>query len=125
MPTAGLARLRDIIRETEANGLEKVRDEQFDLGRRTRALPAVKGFSTVAATGFEAPGVVVYYTDDNGIWSGQKFAAAGLQIAVGVPLQCDDPENFKTFPIGPFGLDKLHNVSSTAASPKTALGVIL
>jgi aspartate aminotransferase-like enzyme len=125
MPTDGLARLRDVIRETEAYGFEKVREEQFDLGRRTRALLAEKGFRSVAATGFEAPGVVVCYTDDDGIWSGQKFAAAGLQIAAGVPLQCDEPENFKTFRIGLFGLDKLHNVDGTVASLRTALDDIL
>jgi aspartate aminotransferase-like enzyme len=110
MPTDSLATLRDVIKETEAYGLDKVRAEQLELGKRIRALLADKGFRSVAAEGFEAPGVVVCYTDDDGIRSGKKFADAGLQIAAGVPLQCDEPDDFKTFRIGLFGLDKLHDV---------------
>jgi len=87
-----------------------VRAEQLELGKRVRSLLADKGFKSVAAEGFEAPGVVVSYTDDDGIRSGKKFADAGLQIAPGVPLQCDEPDDFKTFRIGLFGLDKLHDV---------------
>ncbi len=110
MPTDGLATLRDVMRETEAYGFDKVRAEQVELGRRVRSVLADKGFRSVAAEGFEAPGVVVSYTDDDGIRSGKKFADAGLQIAAGVPLQCDEPQDFKTFRIGLFGLDKLHDV---------------
>jgi aspartate aminotransferase-like enzyme len=84
-----------------------------------------KGFRSVAAEGFQAPGVVVSYTDDDGIRSGKKFADAGLQIAPGVPLQCDEPEDFKTFRIGLFGLDKLHDVEGAVARLTKALDRIL
>ncbi|AQH03910.1 class V aminotransferase (plasmid) [Burkholderia sp. KK1] len=121
MPTDSLATLRDVIKETQAYGFDKVQAEQLELGKRIRALLAEKGFKSVAAAGFEAPGVVVCYTDDDGIRSGKKFADAGLQIAAGVPLQCDEPEDFKTFRIGLFGLDKLHDVDAAVARFAKAL----
>jgi aspartate aminotransferase-like enzyme len=121
MPTDSLAVLRDVIKETEAYGLEKVRAEQLELGRRIRTLLAAKGFRSVAAEGFQAPGVVVSYTDDDGIRTGKKFADAGLQIAAGVPLRVDEPEDFKTFRIGLFGLDKLHDVEGAVARFAKAL----
>jgi aspartate aminotransferase-like enzyme len=113
------------MKETEAYGFDKVRAEQLELGKRVRSLLADKGFKSVAAEGFEAPGVVVSYTDDDGIRSGKKFADAGLQIAPGVPLQCDEPEDFKTFRIGLFGLDKLQDVESAVARLAKALDRIL
>lgn len=121
MPTDSLATLRDVIKETQAYGFDKVQAEQLELGKRIRALLAEKGFKSVAAEGFEAPGVVVCYTDDDGIRSGKKFADAGLQIAAGVPLQCDEPDDFKTFRIGLFGLDKLHDVDAAVARFAKAL----
>jgi aspartate aminotransferase-like enzyme len=121
MPTDSLAILRDIMKETEAYGFDKVRAEQLELGKRVRSLLADKGFKSVAADGFEAPGVVVCYTDDDGIRSGKKFADAGLQIAPGVPLQCDEPSDFKTFRIGLFGLDKLHDIEGTVTRLARAL----
>ena len=125
MPTDSLATLRDVMKETEAYGFDKVRAEQLELGERIRSLLADKGFRSVAAEGFEAPGVVVSYTDDDEIRSGKKFADAGLQIAAGVPLQCDEPEDFKTFRIGLFGLDKLHDVEGTVSKFAKALDGIL
>ncbi len=125
MPTDSLAVLRDVIKETEADGLEKVRDEQLELGRRIRALLAEKGFKSVAAQGFEAPGVVVCYTDDDGIRSGKKFAEVGVQTAAGVPLRCDEPEDFKTFRIGLFGLDKLNDVDAAVNRFAKALDSVL
>jgi aspartate aminotransferase-like enzyme len=74
-----------------------------------------KGFKSVAAEGFQAPGVVVSYTEDDGVRSGKKFADVGLQVAAGVPLQCDEGEDFKTFRIGLFGLDKLHDIDGAVA----------
>lgn len=125
MPTDGLTILRDVMKETEAYGFDKVRAEQLELGKRVRSLLAEKGFKSVAADGFEAPGVVVCYTDDDGIRSGKKFADAGLQIAAGVPLQCDEPADFKTFRIGLFGLDKLHDVEGSVNRLAKALDSIL
>jgi aspartate aminotransferase-like enzyme len=121
MPTDSLATLRDVMTETEAYGFEKVREEQLELGRRVRSLLVAKGFKSVAAEGFQAPGVVVSYTDDDGVRSGKKFADAGLQIAAGVPLQCDESEDFKTFRIGLFGLDKLHDVAGAVSRLANAL----
>ena len=121
MPTDALAKLHEAMRETEAYGLERVRDEQVELGAKVRALLESRGFRSVAAEGFKAPGVVVSYTDDDGIRSGAKFAQAGLQSAAGVPLQCDEPADFKTFRLGLFGLDKLHNIERTVTNLQKAL----
>ncbi|AWI77867.1 aminotransferase [Parazoarcus communis] len=121
MPTDALVKLRDVMQETEAYGLEKVRAEQIELGARVRELLESRGIRSVAADGFKAPGVVVSYTEDDGIRTGSKFAAVGVQSAAGVPLQCDEPADFKTFRLGLFGLDKLHNVERTVASLQQAL----
>ncbi|WP_299616569.1 aminotransferase class V-fold PLP-dependent enzyme [Pelagibius sp.] len=125
MPTDALAGFRDTVQETEAYGFGKVRDEQQELGDRVRALLSGRGFKSVAAPGFEAPGVVVCYTDDGDIKTGKKFAAQGLQIAAGVPLQCDEPADFQTFRIGLFGLDKLHNIERTVGNLEKALDEIV
>jgi aspartate aminotransferase-like enzyme len=125
MPTDALARFRDTMKETEAYGFSKVRAEQQELGDKVRALLVGKGIKSVAAEGFQAPGVVVSYTDDAGIQDGKKFAEAGLQIAAGVPLRCDEPETFQTFRLGLFGLDKLHNVDRTVELLDRGLNEIL
>lgn len=125
MPTDALAVCRDVMREAESYGLEKLRSEQQELGDRVRGLLADKGIKSVAAPGFEAPGVVVCYTDDAGFKTGSKFAEQGLQIAAGVPLQCDEPDDFQTFRIGLFGLDKLHNIDRTVATLDQVLNNIL
>ena len=125
MPTDALRVCRDVMNEAEAYGFEKIREEQQTLGDRVRAMLAEKGVQSVAAAGFEAPGVVVCYTDDAGINNGSKFAALGLQIAAGVPLQCDERDDFKTFRLGLFGLDKLHNIDRTVATLEGALNEVL
>ena len=109
MPTDALARLRDVMQETQAYGFAKVKQEQQELGNQVRALLESRGFQSVAAVGFQAPGVVVSYTQDAEIHNSKKFLALGLQTAAGVPLQCDEPKDFMTFRIGLFGLEKLHN----------------
>ena len=121
LPTDALVRLRDVMLETRAYGFAKVRDEQLALGTQVRALLQSRGFPSVAAVGFEAPGVVVSYTTDPEIQNGKKFLAVGLQTASGVPLQCDETAEFKTFRIGLFGLEKWHNVERTVAQLTTAL----
>jgi aspartate aminotransferase-like enzyme len=125
LPTDALVRTRDVMLETRAYGFEKLRDEQFELGRRVRALLAGRGLRSVAAEGFQAPGVIVSYTDDDGLHSAKAFLGQGLQAASGVPLQCDEPADFKTFRIGLFGLDKLHHIDRTVANLDTALTHIL
>ena len=121
MPTDSLTSMREIMLETEAYGFDKVRDEQIELGDKVRALLESKGFKSVAAPGFKAPGVVVSYTDSADIHSGKAFVAQGLQTAAGVPLQCDEPADFRTFRIGLFGLEKLHDIDRTVGKLKEAL----
>jgi len=124
MPTDGIVSFRDAMQETGEYGFEKVRAEQQELGDRVRGLLTEKGFKSVAAEGFQAPGVVVCYTDDGGIQNGSKFAAEGLQIAAGVPLRCDEPDDFQTFRLGLFGLDKLHNIDRSVDNLAAALGAV-
>jgi len=125
MPTDSLCDFHEVMREAESYGFEKVRVEQQELGDRVRALLADRGFQSVAAPGFEAPGVVVCYTDDPDINTGRKFAKQGLQIAAGVPLKCGEPDDFCTFRLGLFGLDKLHNIDRSVANIDKALSGIL
>ncbi len=125
MPTDGLRILADVMREIEAFGYETARERQEVLGRRVRGLLEGHGIASVAAEGYQAPGVVVSYTTDPDIQSGRKFADAGLQIAAGVPLQCDEPDVFRTFRLGLFGLDKLADVDRTVASLEDALNGVL
>ena len=125
MPTDALTRTRDVMQETRAYGFERLRQEQLELGRKARAMLASHGLRSVAALGFEAPGVVVSYTDDDGMHSSKAFLAEGLQTAAGVPLQCDEGPEFKTFRIGLFGLDKLHNIDRSVAHLEAALERIL
>lgn len=125
MPTDGLVRLREVMKEMQAYGFDRLRTEQIDLGARVRALFERRGIPSVAAEGFKAPGVVVGYTEDPDIQSGRKFLAEGLQTAAGVPLQCDEPDDFMTFRVGLFGLEKWHNADRTVAQLTTALDRIL
>ena len=125
LPTDALTVTRDVMLETRAYGFAKLRDEQWELGRKVRALMASHGIKSVAAEGFQAPGVVVSYTDDAGLHTGKAFLGEGLQSAAGVPLQCDEPADFKTFRIGLFGLEKLHNVDRSVGHLDAALTRIL
>jgi len=125
MPTDSLRQFRDVMLETQTYGFDKVKAEQQELGIKVRKLLTSKGINSVAAPGFEAPGVVVSYTNDSAIQNGKKFAEQGLQIAAGVPLKCDEGDNFHTFRLGLFGLDKLHNIDRTVASLEQALANVL
>ncbi|MCF8148508.1 MAG: aminotransferase class V-fold PLP-dependent enzyme [Sulfuritalea sp.] len=121
MPTDALTRLSEVMRETQTYGFDKVCAEQHTLGLKVRALLESRGIKSVAAKGFQAPGVVVSYTTDVGMHNSKKFMALGLQTAAGVPLQCDEPPDFMTFRIGLFGLDKLHNPDRCVAQLEAAL----
>lgn len=127
MPTDALTKFHAVMMETKEYGFDKVRDEQQELGDKTRAMLEARGIKSVAAEGFKAPGVVVSYTSDPDVQTGKKFAAQGMQIAAGVPLQCDEGEGdqFRTFRLGLFGLDKLHNVDRSVSSLESALDKIL
>ncbi len=124
MPTDGLTTFRNVMKEIEAIGFDKVRDQQRQLGQGIRDALAKRDINSVAAPGFEAPGVVVAYTSDPEMKNGKKFAAAGIQIAGGVPLQCNERDDFQTFRIGLFGVEKLQNVERTIQSFEDVLDKI-
>ena len=121
MPTDALRVFRDTMLETEAYGFDKLSDAQWEQGRRVRAALAARGIKSVAAEGFEAPGVVVSYTQDGDVQTGKAFAALGMQIAAGVPLMCDEGPDYKSFRLGLFGLDKLYDVDASVARLESAL----
>jgi aspartate aminotransferase-like enzyme len=121
MPTGGLLQLRDSMRETLSRGQEPLREAQWALGRKVRAMLSAQGYPSVAAPGYEAPGVVVSYTQDPEIGNAKKFVALGLQAAAGVPLMCDEPADFRSFRVGLFGLDKLADVDGTVQRLEAAV----
>lgn len=124
LPTDALMRFRDSMLETQNIGFNLLRERQWELGEQVRTLLVSRGFPSVAAEGFGAPGVVVSYTHDPEIHNGRKFIAQGLQTAAGVPLMCDEPADFRTFRIGLFGLDKWLNVEQTVAHLRQALDTL-
>jgi aspartate aminotransferase-like enzyme len=121
LPTDALAGFCRSMQETLSGGLHEIKARQWDLGSRVRTLMAANGFPSVAAAGFEAPGVVVSYTDDMLIHNGKKFIDQGMQTAAGVPLMCDEGADFRTFRIGLFGLDKWLNPEQTVKNLEQAL----
>ena len=121
MPTDALKILRNNMKQTQALGFSTTKARQIDLGMKVRSLLESKNFMSVAAPGFQSPGVVVSYTSDPEIQNAKKFLQAGLQIATGVPLQCDERPDFRTFRLGLFGLEKLKNIDQTVANLKNAM----
>jgi aspartate aminotransferase-like enzyme len=121
LPTDSLLRLSATLLETQAFGFEKAREAQWELGHRARAALERAGYPSVAAEGYQAPGVVVSYTRDADVASGKKFRELGLQSAAGVPLQCDEPPSFRSFRLGLFGLEKLRNIERTVSTLERAL----
>ncbi len=124
-PTDGLVALRDVMNETRAMGFAQAKAAQIELGRRVRTLMESKGIPSVAAPGFQAPCVVVSYTDHADWQNTKAFAAQGLQVAAGVPLACDEPADYRSFRLGLFGLDKLQNIDRTVATFEQALNAVL
>ena len=124
LPTDALKKFRDTMLDMREYGFDKLKQEQLALGKAVRSLLESKGFASVAAPGFQAPGVVVSHTDDDAIHSGSAFGAQGLQTASGVPLMCDEPEGFKSFRIGLFGLDKLRDIDGAVGRLEQALAAI-
>jgi len=125
MPTDALRLFRDTVRETRDYGFDRLKEAQWRLGDAVRGALAERGVTSVAADGFAAPGVVVGYTDDPDVQNGKAFAAQGMQIAAGVPLQVGEPEDFRTFRLGLFGLDKLYDVDATVARLTKVLDEVL
>ena len=112
MPTDAIKDFRDTIDETAEFGFDKAQEKQQELGDRVRSLLKKHGFISVAGEGFLAPGVVVSFTSDVNLHNGSKFKNLGMQIAAGVPLQCDEGDDYQTFRLGLFGLDKLKDVDA-------------
>ncbi|MEM7079630.1 MAG: aminotransferase class V-fold PLP-dependent enzyme [Pseudomonadota bacterium] len=125
MPTDALTQFRNTILESAQVGFDNMRNNQQELGTKVRSLLSERGLQSVAAPGFEAPGVVVCYTEDGDMQTGKAFVPAGLQIAAGVPLQCDEGDDYRSFRLGLFGLEKLNNVDRTVATLAAALDEIL
>ena len=125
MPTDSILALHDAMVETRAMGFAEAKAAQWDLGQKVRALLAERGVSSVAAEGFQAPGVVVSFTDDPQVQNGAKFRDAGLQIAAGVPLQVGEGESYRSFRLGLFGLDKLKDVDGTVARLRRGVEAVL
>jgi aspartate aminotransferase-like enzyme len=121
MPTDALRAFRDAMHEAREIGFDTLAEAQWQQGRRVRAALAARGIKSVAAEGFEAPGVVVAYTDDPEVQSGKAFAALGLQIAAGVPLMVGEGDSYRSFRLGLFGLDKLVDVEASVARLEAAL----
>ncbi len=125
MPTDAIVGFRDAMLETKAMGFAEAKAAQWELGRAVRGMLAARGVPSVAAEGYQAPGVVVSYTADGDVQNGSKFRAQGMQIAAGVPLQVGEGAEFKTFRLGLFGLDKLKDVPATVARLEQALEAVL
>ena len=121
MPTESIKQFRDTIVETAEFGFENARNKQQELGDKVRQLLEKHNFKSVSAEGFQAPGVVVSYTDDKLIQNGSKFSSIGMQIAAGVPLQCDEGDEYQSFRLGLFGLDKLKDVDAAVKRLEDAI----
>lgn len=115
MPTDALRGFRDVMLETKAYGFSRMKEAQWKQGQQVRALLEEKGFRSVAADGFGAPGVVVCFTDRPELKNGSAFAAEGAQIAAGVPLMVGEGDAYSSFRIGLFGKDKLEDVDASVA----------
>ena len=125
MPTDAIKHFRDTVNETTDFGFENARKKQQELGDKVRALLQRYNINSVAAKGFHAPGVVVSYTTDKEIQNGSKFKDIGMQIAAGVPLQCDEGDDYQTFRLGLFGLDKLKDVDAVVKKLEQAINQII
>jgi len=121
LPTDGISHNAAVAQETVDRGLAALRERQEDLGSRVRDALAARGFASVAVRDFAAPSVVVVHTDRPELKSGAAFKPLGLQVAAGVPLQCGERDDFSTFRLGLFGLDKLDDVAGTVARLESAL----
>ncbi len=125
MPTDSLRQFRDTINEAKKVGFDTLCDAQWELGERVRKVLEDKGIESVAADGFKAPGVIVSYTERDDMHKGSAFAEAGMQIAAGVPLKVGEPESFKTFRLGLFGLDKLTDIDGAVERFESVLEKVL
>ena len=113
MPTDGISQFYQAVLEIKKFGYANAKQAQIELGTKLRGIMEQRGFKSLTADGFKSPTVIVSHTDRDDMKSGAAFAAQGVQIAAGVPLECGESDQFKTFRIGLFGLDKLANIERT------------
>uniref|UniRef100_A0A7S2UJY5 Aminotransferase class V domain-containing protein n=1 Tax=Attheya septentrionalis TaxID=420275 RepID=A0A7S2UJY5_9STRA len=127
MPTDALRDFHEISVETMKFGIPELKQAQLQLGKEARALLESRALTSVAAPGFQAPGVLVYYSpiETANPLMMQRFKANGLQIAMGVPWRIDEPDGLQTFRLGLFGLDKMGNIPDTVSVLETALDKVL
>ena len=125
MPTDSLVQFRDTIKEAESIGLARLKDAQIELGKKVRAVFDERHIVSVTTEDYQAPGVIVVYTDRDDMHKGSAFAAQGVQVAAGVPLKIGEPDSFKTFRVGLFGLDKLNDIDGTVSRFAAALDTVL
>ena len=123
MPTDTLAHNAALMRETRAAGLDRAAPGP-DLARHRGPRPARGARVPVRRGPRDSPHRAWWwsYTDDPEIQSGAKFKQRGIQIAAGVPLMCGEGDDFSTFRVGLFGLDKLSDVDGTVERLEAHLG---
>ena len=124
MPTDGLSQFYDTLCEVKSFGYDKAKQAQIELGSRLRLLMEQRGYKSLAADGFKSPSVIVSHTERDDMKNGAAFAANGVQIAAGVPLECGESAAFKTFRVGLFGLDKLADIDGTISDFMQALDMV-
>jgi len=124
MPTDGLSQFYDTLCEVKSFGYDRAKQAQIELGSRLRLLMEQRGYKSLAADGFKSPSVIVSHTERDDMKNGAAFAANGVQIAAGVPLECGESADFKTFRVGLFGLDKLADIDGTISDFMQALDTV-
>jgi aspartate aminotransferase-like enzyme len=127
-PTDALREFQRVSVEYMEFGMARLKEALTLVGHEARALLNSRGLVSVAAPGYEAPGVLVYYSPGNNIENPEMvelFREQGLQITTGTRWMIDEPENIKSFRIGLFGLDKLLQQHRTVDTLQVALDHVL
>ena len=124
MPTDGLIQFYRTYQEMAKIGFAELKMRQIALGQKMRSLLEDAGFKSLAGPGFQSPTVIVSHTNRDDFKNTQAFLAAGVQVAAGVPLECNESADFKTFRVGLFGIDKLMHIDQTVAHFELALNTL-
>ena len=115
MPTDGLRQLRDTLKECQTIGFDVLKNAQMTLAQQILSVLQSKGIKSVAHQDYQAAGVIVCHAPTDALHKGIAFAQVGVQIAAGTPLQVGESDDYKSFRIGLFGLDKLTDINGTVA----------
>ncbi|MDO4998352.1 MAG: aminotransferase class V-fold PLP-dependent enzyme [Neisseria sp.] len=124
MPTDGLRQLSNALKECEKIGFDTLKSAQIALKDGIMLVLQSKGVNSVAAPPYQATGVIVCHAPNVDVHKGAAFAQVGVQIAGGVPLKVGEPDDYQSFRIGLFGLDKLSDVEGSVARFKQACDVV-